>query len=82
MEDGTKLNFEQLCNKTCEVVKESGKSQSEIAATLNVHRSAISRAIKTPGEKFQELQRRIIAHLTPYCVERHIVFKVKRIDPQ
>jgi len=78
MRDGTEMDFNALRDEAAAAIEQSGKTQTEIADALDVHRSAVSRALKTAGTKFQELQRRIIEHLTPYRIKRHVTFKAHR----
>jgi predicted transcriptional regulator len=78
MRDGSTLDYAALRDEARSAIDASGKSQSEVADDLGVHRSAVSRALKTAGPKFQELQRRIIEGLTPYRIERRVSFKAHR----
>ena len=78
MRDGTEMDFDALRAEAARAVEASGHTQSDVAGALDVHRSAVSRALKTSGGKFQELQRRIIEHLTPYRIERRVSFKAHR----
>ena len=78
MRDGTEVDFDGLRAEARAAVASSGHTQSDVADALGVHRSAVSRALKTSGAKFQELQRRIIEHLTPYQIERRVTFKAHR----
>jgi len=80
MRDGTELDFEGLRRETRAAVDGTHKTQTAIAEALGVHRSAVSRALRTAGPKFEKLQRRIIAHLTPYEVEAHRLFKARRVE--
>lgn len=80
MRDGTELDFEELRAETAAAVDESAESQAAVARELGVHRSAVSRAVKETGPRLQELQRRILRHLTPYRIERHVYFKAHRED--
>ena len=78
MRDGTEMDFNALRAEAEQALEASGHTQSDVADALDVHRSAVSRALKTSGGKFQELQRRIIEHLTPYQIERRVSFKAHR----
>lgn len=80
MRDGTELSFDELRDETAEAVEESGRSQAEVARELDMHRSAVSRAVKESGPRVQKIQRRVIQHLTPYRVDRHVYFKAHRED--
>ena len=75
---GSKLDFDALRAEAMAAPEACGRTQTEIAGELGVHRSAVSRAVKTVGPKFQDLQRRIIEHLTPYRIERRVVFEARR----
>ena len=81
MRDGTELDFEELRAQAQAAIESAGRTQSEVAEALGVHRSAVSRALHTAGPKFQELQRRIIRLLTPYRINRHVYFKAERDEP-
>lgn len=78
MRDGTEMDYQELLSEAAGAVEASGKSQSEIGREIGVTSGAMSRALSEPGPKFQELQRRIIQHLTPYQVERQVTFKARR----
>lgn len=78
MRDGTEMDFSALRDEARTAVDGSGKSYTEVGEELDVHRTAVSRALKEDGPKFQKLQRRIIRHLTPYRVERQVYFKARR----
>jgi len=78
MRDGTELDFEGLRKEAAAAVEDAGRSQSEVARELDVHRSAVSRAVKESGPRLSELQRRIIRHLTPYRIERRVTFKAHK----
>lgn len=78
MRDGTKMDFTALRDEAKTAVDESGKSYTKIGEELDVHRSAVARAVKEDGPKFQKLQRRLIRHLTPYRIERRVRFKAHR----
>jgi hypothetical protein len=80
MRDGTEMDFVALRDEAKTAVDKSGKSYTEIGEELDVHRTAIARAVKEDGPKFQKLQRRILRHLTPYRIERRVYFKVHRED--
>lgn len=80
MRDGTEMTFAELRQETAAAVEESGRSQAEIARELDVHRSAVSRAVKEEGPNWHKLQRRILSHLTPYEVEKRVYFKAHRSD--
>ncbi len=78
MRDGTELSFDELRDETAAAVDESGKSQAAVARELDLHRSAVSRAVKESGPRVQKIQRRVLRHLTPYHVERRVYFKSHR----
>jgi predicted transcriptional regulator len=78
MRDGTELGFDELRDETAAAVDESGKSQAAVARELDLHRSAVSRAVKESGPRVQKIQRRVLRHLTPYHVERRVYFKAHR----
>lgn len=80
MRDGTELSFEELRQETASVVEKSGKSQAAVARELDLHRSAVSRAVKETGPRVQKIQRRVLRHLTPYRIERRVYFKAHRED--
>lgn len=80
MRDGTEMDFDGLREETASAVGESGKTQSEIARELDLHRSAVSRAVKESGPRVQKIQRRVLRHLTPYRVEQRTYFKAQRED--
>jgi len=80
MRDGTEMDFATLRDEVKTALEESGKSHTDIGEEMNVHRSAVSRAVKEDGPKFQKLQRRILRHLTPYRIERQVRFKAHRED--
>jgi len=76
--DGTEMDYERLRAEAAEALGKASQTQREIAYTLGVAESSVSRALKESGAKFQELQTRIIEHLTPYHIERHVGFKARR----
>jgi predicted transcriptional regulator len=76
--DGTEMDYEQLRAEAAAAVTDAAETQREVAMALGVAESSVSRALKEPGPKFQELQTRIIERLTPYRIERHITFKAHR----
>jgi transposase-like protein len=78
MREGTELSYEELRAEARQAVEASGKAYAEVARELDVHRTAVARAVKEEGEKFQRLQREIIQHLTPYRIERVVRFKARR----
>lgn len=80
MRDGTEMSFGQLRDETAAAVDESGKSQSQVARELDMHRSAVSRAVKESGPRVQSIQRHVLRHLTPYRIERRVSFKAYRED--
>jgi len=80
MRDGTEMSFDELRDETAAAVDESGKSQAEVARELDMHRSAVSRAVKESGARVQKIQRRVLRHLTPYRIERRVHFKAHRED--
>ena len=80
MRDGTEMSFDELRDETAATVDESGKSQAEVARELDMHRSAVSRAVKESGARVQKIQRRVLRHLTPYRIERRVHFKAHRED--
>ena len=80
MRDGTEMSFDELRDETAAAVDESGKSQSQVARELDMHRSAVSRAVKESGPRVQKIQRRVLRHLTPYRIERRVSFKAHRED--
>ena len=69
MRHGQHLSFDELRHETARAVEASTKTQTQIAEELGITRGSVSRAIRESGKKFAELQRRLIAHLTPYQVE-------------
>jgi predicted transcriptional regulator len=79
MRDSSTLDFVTLRDGAA-AIEASGWSQSEIADELGVHRSAASRAPRTTDPKLQELQTRIIECLTPYLIERHVMFRAHRVE--
>jgi len=81
MRDGSRLSFEDLREAAAEAVAASDQTQTDVADALGVHRSSISRALAEPGANWQQLQRRIIAHLTPYQIDRKTYFKARRVEP-
>jgi phage tail tape-measure protein len=78
MRDGTEMSFTDLRDEAKAAVDDAGKSYAEMGRELDVHRTAVARAVKEAGAKFQKLQRRIIEHLTPYRIERRVTFKAHR----
>jgi len=80
MRDGTEMSFDELRDETAAAVDKSGKSQAEVARELDLHRSAVSRAVKESGPRVQKIQRRVLRHLTSYRIERRVRFKAHRED--
>jgi predicted transcriptional regulator len=78
MRDGTEMSFDELRDETAAAVDESGKSQAAVARELDMHRSAVSRAVKESGPRVQKIQRRVLRHLTPYRIDRRVRFKAHR----
>lgn len=74
------MDFSALRDQAKTAVDGSGKSYTEVGEKLDVHRSAVARAVNEDGPKFQKLQRRIIRELTPYRIERRVRFKAHRED--
>lgn len=80
MREGTTFTLEELREAAVDAVGASEKAQSDVARELGVHRSSVSRALNEAGERYQGLQRRIIANVTPYEIERQLLFKARRKD--
>lgn len=80
MYEGQRLNGDQLREATAEAIRSSGKTQGELAAELKVTQGAVSRAANETATKLSGLQRRIIAHLTPFRLreERTIEYVVEK----
>jgi predicted DNA-binding protein YlxM (UPF0122 family) len=74
------LDFQGLRDATIRAVSSSDLSQSDIARSLNVHRSAVSRATKEAGPALSGLQCRIIERLTSHEVDRKVVFCIRGKD--
>lgn len=72
------MDYEALRREATQTVEQSGSTQTEIANELEVTAGALSRALSESGPKFSRLQRRILQHLTPYRIERHVVFTAER----
>lgn len=80
MHDGQRLTYEDLQTAARRAYEASGRTQEELAAALGATQSAVSQALSTAGPKFAQLQRRLIAQLTPYDVEEDVRFVVRRRD--
>lgn len=82
MRHNEKLDYDKLRAEAEAAVEESGKKRIEIASELGVSSGAITRALKEPGSKFSELQKRIVEHLTDYRIdeENYTIFRVQRKD--
>lgn len=80
MRDGTELDLRGLQREAAHAAEESGRTQSAIARELDVHRSAVSRALRHTGRQFAKLQCRIIEHLTPYRLEERRTWKAHRSE--
>lgn len=80
MNDGRTMDYEALRQEAHRVVVQSGSTQTEIADELDVSAGALSRALSESGPKFSRLQCRILQHLTPYRIERQVVFTAIRRD--
>lgn len=80
MRDGTEMGFAELQDEVKTAIDDAGKSYAEVARELDVHRTSVARAANEPGAKYQDLQQRIIELLTPYRIERRVVFKAHRDD--
>lgn len=82
MHQGQRLTGEELRAAVAEAIKTSGKTQEELARELEVTQGAISRASNEAATKLGGLQRRIIAHLTPFTLreERTVEYVVERSD--
>ena len=74
------LDFVALRDEAADAVEQSPKTQVQVAEDLDVTKGAISRAIKEAGPNFANLQRRIVDLLTPYRVERDVIFRAVRKD--
>jgi predicted transcriptional regulator len=79
MKPGDRLSPEELRSAVDEAVSASGQTHQKIADELEVTRGAISRATNESATKLSGLQRRIIAHLTPYSLreERTVEYVVE-----
>ena len=66
------MSYEELQQATAQAIEDAGTSQAQVARDLDVTRGAVSRAVKEPGAKFWGLQKRILAHLTDFTVEREV----------
>jgi hypothetical protein len=74
---GEELSPEELCESAAEVLRRSGRSQSEIAEELDRSKSAISRALNEPGARFSKLQCEIISLLTPFEVREQRIYLIR-----
>jgi len=80
LSDGDEVYHPGLRLYARKAVKESEKSQSDVARELDVHRSAVSRALLETGPNLEKMQARIVEHLTPFELERREAF-VKKPAP-
>jgi predicted transcriptional regulator len=67
---GSKLTYEELQEHAHTLAREAGDTYAEIAEALGVSENAVAKAVTTAGPKFQQVQMRIIEHLSEYEVER------------
>ena len=80
MRHNQKLTLEDLRAAAAAAVEQSGRSQSDLARSFDVSRSAVSRALSEANSALVSLQRRIIEALTDYEVldEPEVLYTVKR----
>jgi len=76
--DGAALDYEGLRQAAYQAVQASGQTQAEIAQQLGVHRSSVTRALNECGRSRCKMQRRIIHYLTPYRIQRRVVFNIRQ----
>ena len=77
---GEKLSPAELCALAAEVLRKSGRSQSEVAKELDRSNSAISRALNEPGARFSKLQCEIVSLLTPFEVREQRIYLISESE--
>jgi predicted transcriptional regulator len=80
MQDGKEMDYDALCEEAARAVSKSSYNQTQLANELGVSTGAMSRALSESGPKFSRLQRRVLERLTPYQIEKHVVFRAKSDD--
>jgi len=77
MQDGMEMDHEALRREASRAVSESDYNQTKLSNELGVSTGAISRALSESGPKFSRLQREVLEKLTPFRIEKRVLFKAE-----
>lgn len=74
------MTHDELRDEVEAAIEESGRMKKEIAEELGLHESSVSNALRETGGHVSKRQVRILELLTPYTLQKKVLFRAERSE--